>query len=450
MSKKRWILNKLENYGYDKAQVYKEYENFKKYFDSNLKESSYKNYVRRVCSVSSVNSETPSLLTKEEKGNELIAISRSKDIRTLDDLIEACKIDLKIWQVISWKANKWSTPMKVGTQILQVDNYQVKATLNKRVLAPTEFEPLKILNIKTNMIKSTLKISSKDYQTAVILSDSQIGFIRDLHTDTLLPIHDRTALSIVLNIIKDIQPDRIILNGDLLDLSDWSDKFIQSPEFSFLLQKGLIELGWWIAQLHNNVPKAKISYIPGNHEERMERAIIRNFPLAFGLKSLDQINAKYPLLSLQNMIKFDDFDILWEKQYPYGEIWLNPKTRISHGKIIAQGSGATAVKVNKVSNNNEIFGHIHRIEQAVKTVHDHKNTYDVGAYSFGCLCKTDGSVPSNTPNINWQQGFGIVKYNQEEEYIETVHIKNKKAIYDKTIYQANLNIDKEIKKEIGF
>ncbi len=449
MNKKQWIKSRLEFHNNDINKVYKEFEDYNKEFDSKITYSSYERSVRKARGGNkSVDSST---LSRVENGNELTVISRSKDIRTLEDLIIACKIDLKLWQVTSWKANKWSTPLKVGDEVSQVDNYQVKASLAKRTLDPTEFEPLKILNIITKPNKVLFSDSENIlYQSALILSDAQIGFIRDLHTDKLKPMHDRNALSITLKVAKDTQPNQIIINGDMLDLSDWSDKFLQSPEFSFLLQKGLIELGWWISQFHNVAPNAKISFIPGNHEQRMERGIIRNFPLAFGLKSLDNIDAKFPLLSLQNMIKFDKFDLHWEKQYPYGEIWLNPKTRISHGKVIAQGSGATAVKVNKLSNNNEIFGHIHRIETAVKTVYDHQNSYSVGAYSFGCLCKTDGSVPSNIPNVNWQQGFGMVTYNEKEEYIETILIKNKKAIYDKKIYLASKEIDKQLYKELGF
>ncbi len=392
--------------------------------------------------------ELPNSLTKEEKGNELNIISRSQDIKTLDDLIEKAEIDLDVWKVSNHKSNTWTTSFKIDNEIVQANNWQVKATLAKKVLSATEFEPLKPIEIVTSPIKVETS-EDADRKTAVIVSDAQVGFIRDLVTDVLRPMHDRDALSIALQTIEEIQPDEIILNGDMLDLSDWSDKFVQSPEFSNLLQKSVIELGWWIAQFHNVAPEAKISFILGNHEERLDRAIIRNLPLAYGLKSINDLDGK-SLLSIENMIAFNDFEVNWSKQYPYGEIWLNKRTRVSHGKVIAAGSGATAMKFSKLSNNNEIFGHIHRIETAVKTIYDHEGSHDVGAYSFGCLCKTDGSVPSNIPNLNWQSGFGVVTYTEDTEHITTVHIRNNEANYEGWFISPIEDINEIIFNDIGF
>ena len=448
---REWIENNLDFKTTKELVSYDHYNVFKEETGSSCSFKTYKNSVYKYNKTydAKSNPKKPSnaTLTKKEEGNEVTVVSRSEDIRTLDDLIKASDIDLDIWKVTSWKSNKWSTPVKIGNQISQVDNYQVKASLSKHVLSPTEFEPLKPITIQTQPIE-TVDGGDVSFNTALIISDSQIGFIRDLQTDKLKPMHDRNALSLALQVAETAQPTQIILNGDMLDLSDWSDKFVQSSEFAFLLQKSVIELGWWIAQFHNAVPNAKISYILGNHEERLDRAIIRNLPLAYGLKSIDNL-AGDSLLSIQNMIKFNDFEINWSKQYPYGEIWLNKRTRISHGKVIAQGSGATTQKISKLSNNNEIVGHIHRIESALKTVYDHEGSYDVGAYSFGCLCKIDESVPSNVPNLNWQQGFGIVEYDKDTEHILTFHIKDNKVSYKDLIITPIEDINKLILNDTG-
>ncbi len=449
MTNKEWIINSLRDQSSKELVQHYSYQNFKDETGSDCAFKTYKNYVYKYSKSQLLISKKASVntLTKEEKGNEVTVISRSEDVRTLDDLIKASDIDLDTWKVTSWKSNKWSTPVKIGSQISQVDNYQVKASLSKHVLSPTEFEPLRPIAIQTRPIER-VDGDDKEIDTALIISDAQVGFIRDLTTDKLRPMHDRDALSIALQVAEETQPTQIILNGDMLDLSDWSDKFVQSPEFAFLLQKSVLELGWWIAQFHNTSPNSKISFILGNHEERLDRAIIRNLPLAYGLKSIDNMDGE-SLLSIQNMIKFNDFEINWSKQYPYGEIWLNKRTRVSHGKVIAAGSGATAVKFNKLSNNNEIFGHVHRIEQAVRTVYDHEGSHDVGAYSFGCLCKIDGSVPGNVPNQNWQKGFGYVEYTEDTEHITTLHIKNNEASFRGYYISPIENIDEMIKNDIG-
>jgi len=446
MTNKQWIVDKIAE-NYSNKELIDMYESFKDDTGSICSLKTYKNLIYKYRSKPFITLKSTESLTKEEKGNEVIVISRSEDIKTLDQLIKAAEIDLDIWKVTSFKVNKWSTPMKIKDVVTQVDNWQVKASLSKKILSPTDFEPL--VPIEINTIPLDLKVKEfSNFKTALILSDAQIGFKRDLYSDKLIPMHDRDSLSIALQVAVDDQPEEIIFNGDFLDLSDWSDKFVQSSEFAFLLQKSVIELGWWIGQFHNAVSNAKISFILGNHEERLDRAIIRNLPLAYGLKSIDNLQGE-SLLSIQNMIRFDDFEINWSKQYPYGEIWLNSKTRVSHGKVIGAGSGATTQKVNKLSNNNEIFGHIHRVEQAIKTVYTHEGSYDVGAYSFGCLCKTDGSVPSSTPNLNWQQGFGLVKYNENEEYIESIHIRDHKIFHNGLEYSSYPNIEETIFKEIG-
>lgn len=65
----------------------------------------------------------------------LDAESVSENIKTLEDLIRECNIDLKKWQVERWTANTWPVGMKgKNDEVITKNLYQVKASLKKNDL----------------------------------------------------------------------------------------------------------------------------------------------------------------------------------------------------------------------------------------------------------------------------------------------------------------------------
>ena len=64
---------------------------------------------------------------------------------------------------------------------------------------------------------------------AVVWSDPQFGFRRDLTTGELMPLHDNRALDVILQIAIAAKADRVDVLGDIFDLSDMSAHFLQQP-----------------------------------------------------------------------------------------------------------------------------------------------------------------------------------------------------------------------------
>ena len=61
----------------------------------------------------------------------------------------------------------------------------------------------------------------------------------------------------------------------------------------------------------------------------------------------------------------------------------------------------------------------------------------IQAYTPGCLCWIDGRVPSKYKKLQWQNGFALVDYDEEEYYsINSVLIEEGKAVYDRRLYTA--------------
>ena len=108
------------------------------------------------------------------------------------------------------------------------------------------------------------------YQVVVIANDFQI------------PFHDERALSLFKLFLRRERPDWLILNGDFQDFWEISSYDLtprRGQEF-----KRQIETGQKILRsLRHSLPRARITWIEGNHEFRMRKYLIQNARELYGL-----------------------------------------------------------------------------------------------------------------------------------------------------------------------
>lgn len=174
------------------------------------------------------------------------------------------------------------------------------------------------------------------------------------------------------------------------------------------------------------------------------------------LKSVNELRSN-PSLSVPHFLGLKDLDINYYS-YPSGRVAINKNLYCIHGDIAKGASGATVSEVLKNSIVSVIQGHIHRYEVATKTIYDaYLNHSEVTAASYGCLCKLDPGVVPGSKNLqNWQQGIGVVWYEDSgDEHFrqEFIPIINGKAIYQREIFESNENEEKiadEISKEMRY
>lgn len=78
--------------------------------------------------------------TFEQKNNDALAELNTKRVVTLDDLLTHCKVDLSVWRVDKWVANKWEVGAKdAAGNVVVSPLYQVKAWfVRSDVVAHTE------------------------------------------------------------------------------------------------------------------------------------------------------------------------------------------------------------------------------------------------------------------------------------------------------------------------
>ena len=353
-----------------------------------------------------------------------------KGIINLDDLIAAADLD-DSWLCTKHTLNSWQA---LGKDNATVQLHQVKAYLER---APSFFvqglDPMPTYKRKP----ATLAPVNK---TALIIPDSQHGFRRVENVASpggydWQPMHDRAACDVVLQAAELLQPQEIILLGDMLDLGPWSTRWTSDPSMRFTTNATLRELyAAFLRPLRALCPEARIIYLEGNHEKRIQDAIIGKLDEAHGLRTADTLDGN-EVLTVQNLLALHTLDI--EYLAPYGAAyWLFDDIRIQHGAKARPG-GQTANAYLNGATSSRIFGHMHRFEMAQRKIQTPDGTKIITAATPGCLCRTDGAVPhSGGDYLDWQQGFGIVYQDAETKQTSThlIPITNGTAvIYGHTI-----------------
>jgi hypothetical protein len=320
----------------------------------------------------------------------------------------------------------------------------------KRKNPITNIAPIQPLNVNYNYYKPIKSNPKKTLKTALIVPDSQNGYIIDLNTKKLEPMHDRNAWDLVVQVSDYVKPDKIVLLGDHLDLAEWSDKFVRSPEYFFTTQPALVELNWWLKRLRESNLDAKMDYLEGNHEKRLLDSIKKHNLMSFGLHAVNAKNLE-STLSIPTLLALKELNIDYHSSYPNGEVWINDNLVCTHGEKVRSAPGATAGSIMSNARCSEIFGHIHRIEMVGKTVHSRKGSISYKAFCPGCICRIDGMVPAFSNRNNWQQGFAVVHYEEGNGLFETtpITINNNKCIYDNRVFESKFDYA-EFQKSINY
>ncbi len=363
------------------ASALLEEEDVEGYDDPDLDDDDGENYLPRPGSTKPV----------RKVGEEALLVT------SLEDLYELFKVNIKDWVLNKSVLNFWGS--------WNNPNSQAKVWITP--LHPEPILPM-IEPVKINVsFPKRRKPRKRKVRKIFLFPDPHIGFERDITTGKLYNFHDRRAMDVAIQLIKETQPDVVALLGDILDLAEWSDKFFRTPEAALVTRPALFETAWWITQIRLAVPDAEIIYLEGNHEQRIPKLIATYLPQAFGLTGV--ANVKWPVLSIPSLLDLDTLGVTWVPGYPRNEYWITPNFRLVHGETVRVQPGKTSQVVIKERHYGEAFGHIHRTEIATKTVDTHHGKQYLTVISPGCLCHIDGRVPGGKSQYNWQNATGEIE-----------------------------------------
>lgn len=315
------------------------------------------------------------------------------------ELIAASGLDLSRWRAVRYKAGTWGVQLKGGIK----DELGKSEVVLERLPEPIA-EPLRYPKLH----RAAPRRRRKPPECVLVVPDSQNGY-RRAPDGTLVPLHDRRAWDLAVQAAQRLQPDVIVLLGDMLDLAPWSCRWPTPLELVDTTQPALAELHWWLRRLRRAAADARIIYLEGNHEDRIRRALVERVPEAEGLHA---IGADNPALSVPTLLDLSKLHV--EYVGPYGaRTWLwqdsdNP-LRIYHGDDHASGGGATVAKVLRKAHHSSIFGHVHRCEVAWRAVHGPHGIRRIFALTPGTIARVDGVVPAAVAEVDWQQGLGVIR-----------------------------------------
>ena len=391
--------------------------------------------------------------------NELVVHYSGKRIITDEDLIAAATIDLDIWQITDAKWNKYEGYRKAK----QVDITYNEGVANGKIVdsGGLNIQPLFKVEIKARR-KSPLPLNPVIQPAEVNLSgikfpkpsaSSKQGITRTLHISDphfgysrqageLVPFHDRDCLALVLTLINTMSFDKAVISGDILDLPDWTDKYLRSPEMKFCTQPAIIEAAWFIAQIRKAIPV--VGVVEGNHDERIHKSMLTNFRHGYGIKPADRLDEAAPM-SIPGLLGLERMGVDYYGDYPNGFMQIAGDLIVEHGNKVSGDSGATVTKVLKNILMSTGFGHIHRLEIAQKTIQiPGKPERYIQAYSPACLCHIDGRVPGSTRKCNWQNGLAIIETYEGQSQIDLYQIQGARALIRGSVFKVNFDYMREL------
>lgn len=298
---------------------------------------------------------------------------------------------------------------------------------------------------------SQTKINKRNRNGLILadLPDLQWGY-REIEPGKFLETHDPEAVDLALQITKDLQPDRIILGGDELDLPQLGRWDKDSRQMVNTLQMSIDGLHRFMARLRGDNPDARITNLTSNHVKRFGDYMMKNAFELFGIRPAN-MPQDWAALSYPRLMRLDELNIEYsEGGYPAGMEKINEGLYTFHGDKAHKWS--TAGEYIKEYDFSVMFHHDHRRGVASRTLPSGKQ---VMAFSNGCLARITGEVPGygtsvgergeiGARNANWEQGIGVVFYEEDSDWFMEVHVpfrRNEKGqltarLFDKT-YTAN-------------
>lgn len=260
---------------------------------------------------------------------------------------------------------------------------------------------------KWNVGRTTLILRMKDAEIKNLKKNKTDGilFLYDIH----IPHHDKMAVNASIDFARNnYNIVKIVLGGDIMDCESLSkfDKSKNTVSFSTEIE----ETKKFLTELRMTFPNAEIVYIMGNHEERLEKYIIKNAP------ELQGVADSIPLLldfKAHNILFVDNRRI----KSKYGMFYKVRNFTIIHGHELGICPIISpAHKFLEKAKDNLILGHIHTSDEKVSTTIDGKI---IRCYSVGTLAKLS---PMYMPFNSWVQGFCIMELREDGDIVRNFRI----------------------------
>jgi predicted phosphodiesterase len=236
---------------------------------------------------------------------------------------------------------------------------------------------------------------ARDYDITVVASDFHV------------PFHNVPAVENWLAYCEAVQPDNIAINGDFLDCIAVSS-FPKPPGVPLMQDE--VDAGYTLlSRLRRQCPSSRIYFLEGNHEQRLERLLMRE-PGLYGLKAL----------SIRALL---DLDKLRMSHHPYMEPVQIGSLTVVHGDRVSKHASYSA-KATLIDGGfrNVVVGHTHRLGWFNHTgMMGTRRAAEIG----GLFDIDQADYIKGTPN--WQNGFAVWRESEDFHALELVEVSQSGA-----------------------
>lgn len=227
-------------------------------------------------------------------------------------------------------------------------------------------------------------------------------FLPDLHC----PYEDQISYDVMGNwVVKNFSLTDVVLGGDFcdfLEVCSWN----KTPEMFFDEELNKCRDKLKILS-RKDFPLTNITFIRGNHEDRLTRF------LQSRVKDLSRL----PELRVESLLGLDSLGISYQDNTNGGPLFRIGKLYFLHGHEIKAGGAVNIARPKFLKMfENMIFGHHHRSQSEIFVTASGEQK---GSWSVGCMCSVNPSY--NPVGSQSTQGFAVVEFDEEGDF--TVHNK---------------------------
>ena len=244
------------------------------------------------------------------------------------------------------------------------------------------------------------KLPAPNRVTARLPGDKVRVLIPDTHGAKV----SKPALAAVLADIKTLNPHEVILLGDHVDCGGFLAQhhvmgYVAETEYSY--EEDLEHANAFLDALRQVAPNAKIEYIEGNHERRVETWCVTQT-----LRHTRDSEALRRLYAPEFRLDLGKREIAYYRQgvfyddLPIPGVIKRGNCYFFHG--ISTSKNAVATTVSQIAGNC-VFGHTHRSQsEIVRRV----GSGVIGSWNPGCLCELQ-PLWTHTAPTNWTHGYAV-------------------------------------------
>lgn len=222
----------------------------------------------------------------------------------------------------------------------------------------------------------------------------------DLHGCKLAP----AAVAAMLGDIQELNPDEIVIGGDMVDCGGFLAQhhtlgYVAETEYSY--EDDIETANGFLDNLRDAAPNARIDYLEGNHENRVERWIVTE-----ALRNTKDSRFLKKLVAPKTLLHLEKRGIqYYARNEAHGD--CRQPGFIRKGKCffvheISGSQNAATDALRKVAGN-VVFFHTHRADTAIGF---RPGIGDIGAWNPGCLCEPRPMWQHTRPN-DWTHGYGV-------------------------------------------